>query len=206
MVCSSCGAEIAGNTKFCGYCGMPINQSETPELPPVEESPIIEPSKAQISLSTPVESVEPPAPNPTPINFVVEEDSASITVKGTKIEIAPIIKVIAIVLSILFFFPLFTVSCQGTEIEFSGLSATFGKTISTFGSNEKIEGNIIAIFLFLIPVILFAIFQFKKNLKFINGKLFLASSLLSVLPRPDEKDARRFGLALKPFAIFVSIS
>jgi len=87
---------------------------------------------------------------------------------------------IAAILVIIFFFPLFEVSCQGMSISFNGWDAAFGKTISSFGSSEKIQGNILAIFLLIIPIVMVITFLTQKNLSFVDNKVFIFSSILSV--------------------------
>ena len=110
-----------------------------------------------------------------------DEDAVSIEVGGTKLKVSKIIKGIALCLMLFFFLPLFVVGCQGMQVEFSGWNATVGQSMYIMGMRERINGNIMAGFLFLIPLALFVIFQFKKKLHFVNGKLFLFSTGLSAL-------------------------
>lgn len=69
-----------------------------------------------------------------------------------------IVKSIAAVLAVLFFFPLCTVSC-GEEVEISGLTSTIG--VETFWG-ERTGGNILCILLFLLPVFVIGVFYLKK--------------------------------------------
>ena len=106
---------------------------------------------------------------------VLDKDNVSVNVSGNKVNAGTIIKVIAIVLCLLFFLPMFTVSCGNMTISISGLESTFGKTVSSFGSSERIPGNFLTIFLLLIPLSLFSAFQFRKSLSFTRGNLFTVS-------------------------------
>ena len=106
---------------------------------------------------------------------VIDRDNISVNVSGNKMAAGTIIKVIAIVLCLLFFLPMFTVSCGNMTISISGLDSTIGKTVSSFGMNERIPGNFLTIFLLLIPASLFCVFHFRRSLAFAQGNLFALS-------------------------------
>lgn len=112
---------------------------------------------------------------------VSDEDTASLTIAGKTVKIATALKIIAIALFVIFFFPLFTVSCSNTSINFNGMNAVFGKTVEVMGEKSKIDGSFIVIILLLVPAAQFAAIHFKKNFEFIKGKLYLISTALSVL-------------------------
>jgi len=121
---------------------------------------------------------DPPGPPPQPED-VEEKDETSINFGGNRVKLGTIIKALAIVLCLLFFLPLYTVSCGDVTVPFSGLDSTFGKTVTTFGGSENVPGNFLTLFLFLIPVALFSVFQFSKSLSFTKGKLPAISTGLS---------------------------
>jgi len=118
-----------------------------------------------------------------PIGFAAEnEDGAMVVILGNQVKALTVIKIIAVALAILFFLPLFSVSCEGMQISFSGWDSAFGKTVAAWGMGaERIGGNIMAIFLLLIPIALFVAVQFKENFSFLQGKLFNATLGLSVM-------------------------
>jgi len=171
--------------KFCSKCGNALPEEDAP-CPNCEvtEQPAAEtmaPKKtiSQMTIGEIGQSVKESAQS---VKFdAASEDIASVTIGGNKVKISTIIKIIAIGLCILFFLPLFSVSCTGMKLSFNGLDATLGKTISMYGSKEKIDGNFLAIFLLLIPAALFSAFQFKQKISFVAGKLFKISTGLSVL-------------------------
>ncbi|MCL1852082.1 MAG: hypothetical protein FWF88_03505 [Peptococcaceae bacterium] len=152
--------------KFCTRCGnaIPEDGSPCPSCTAAQQSAAPKTSIGQ--------SIK--------LDFTSEDDML-IAIGGNRIKVAAIVKVAAVALCVLFFLPLFSVSCQGVEISFNGWNTAFGKTVSTYGSSNKVDGNIAALFLLLIPAALFVAFQFKKNLQFINGKLFLISTGFSAL-------------------------
>ena len=87
-----------------------------------------------------------------------------------------IIKIIALVLAILFFFPMFTVSCSGGfgmgdyKIPFSGLDFAIEKDIDTgFGSYERTEANLYAWLLLLLPIVIFMILLSKSKSAYLTG-------------------------------------
>ena len=90
---------------------------------------------------------------------------------------ASIIKLLSLVLCILFFFPMFTISCSGVSVSLSGFDSFIGKTVSVMGVSEKVDGDIGAVFLLLIPLAMLLIFFMKKTLK---DKVFLLAAALSV--------------------------
>jgi len=151
---------------FCTRCGNPLPQgSDTCTVcNPVAAQP------AAASGTTPaVGAIRPGFKHP-----------AVIKIGGIEIMIRKVIMVIAAVEAFLFFMPLFSVSCQGMKISFSGFNAAFGKVIQMYGGAERVDGNIAAILLLIIPILLFLVFYTKKQLSFVNTKLFTTSTALSV--------------------------
>lgn len=92
-----------------------------------------------------------------------------------------IVKIIALALIVLFFTPLFTVSCSvgynNYEISFSGLECAIGKNVDAeYGGSGKIEGNLFAGSLLILPVVLLAVFFAKSK----NVFKYLLGTVLSV--------------------------
>ena len=189
MFCSTCGTQLPDNSKFCDNCGTatdaPVQTSGPVYAPPNSQvyqntqQPTKSKSISQITIGEIGQSIKLNAQ---------DEDMVYLVIAKKTININLIIKIIALALCVLFFFPMFSVSCQGIKISFNGWDSAFGKTIeSSLGSmfsekkSDKINGNFMAIFLFLVPAILFIMFQFKKNLSFIKGKLFFVSTGLSAI-------------------------
>jgi hypothetical protein len=141
--CSECGTSMPDNAAFCPNCGA------------VSGQPIPSASGGSSSVSG------------------AGGRATAGGAAGKNAKIGTIIKVIALVLCVLFFLPLVTVSCAGAVESFSGLDSAIGK--------EYVSGNFLAILMLLIPVALFVIFQFKKKRTFIQGKVFVLSTVLSVV-------------------------
>ena len=107
--------------------------------------------------------------------------------EGGGIKLGAIIQVLAALLALFYFLPLFSVSCQGMKITFNGFSATFGKVIS-MGSfmgerlgSERIPGNFLAIFILVIPVVLFLLFLAKDKVALLRRSAMPISTVLSIL-------------------------
>ncbi|MBO5093768.1 MAG: hypothetical protein J6C33_05360 [Lachnospiraceae bacterium] len=71
-----------------------------------------------------------------------------------------IIKAITVILMILFFFPLCTVSCGTEKEKINGIKATFGLEVL----GEHVDGNILCGLLFLLPLVLFIALLYKKQI------------------------------------------
>jgi len=111
-----------------------------------------------------------------------DKDSALVTLGDLEIRVGTVLKSIFIVLAIVFFFPLFKVSFMGLmPLSFSGWNAAFGKTISMFGESDTINGNFAAVLLLLIPLLSFAVVQFKAKMRFLSGKLFWTTAALALV-------------------------
>lgn len=77
-----------------------------------------------------------------------------------KINIKSIIKAISLVLIVMFFFPLFSISCQGKTVKFSAAKLTTGYS---FQGQKLLDGNIICSLLIIIPIaVLVSTFVIKK--------------------------------------------
>lgn len=69
-----------------------------------------------------------------------------------------IVKRIAVVLIVLFFFPLCTVSCGEYSKNINGVQSTFGFNVE----GEAIDGNLLCIVLLLLPIFIFAVFGIRQ--------------------------------------------
>ncbi|MCL2078774.1 MAG: hypothetical protein FWH17_02905 [Oscillospiraceae bacterium] len=198
--CAKCGAQKPDGSAPCGACETVVAQPPAPPLQPQGYAP--PPPQGyqppQQPAYPPQQGYQPPAPPPgyppyqygpavKAVDFdVAEEDNAALIIQGkTKVKISLIVRIAAVVLCVFFFLPMFSVSCSGmTLLSFSGLNSTIGASISSpygYGEPEKIDGNFLAILLFLIPAALFIAYQFKSKLSFLHGKLFAAGTVLSGL-------------------------
>lgn len=89
--------------------------------------------------------------------FQVTEDG-DIKASTVKYPAKWVVKRIAVVLIVLFFFPLCTVSCGGYSRNINGLQLTFG--IEDGG--DLVHGNLLCIVLLLIPIFIFAVFSIRQ--------------------------------------------
>ena len=69
------------------------------------------------------------------------------------------IKAVTLILMIMFFFPLCTVSCGSNTKEINGVEATFGLEVL----GEHIDGNILCGLLFLLPLVILITLLIKKQ-------------------------------------------
>ena len=184
-ICNFCAQELPDNAVICDFCGEQLNVSANNNNAEIQQQ--ISAAQPKSNPSAPVftqsqtqhlyqsqfqpqsqyqfQSAQPQQSQPQ--NFAASQ----IKIKSTGI----IIKIIAVVLAVLFFFPMFTVSCSGgfgaeEKIPFSGLDCAIGKDIGS-GMGGKSESNPSAWLLFIVPVILLAVFWFKINeaIKYLVG-------------------------------------
>jgi len=97
------------------------------------------------------------------------EDNATLNLGGTELKVSLIMKVIAGVLFLLLFLPIVSVSMGilGSQ--------------SANGWDAIGEGNFWVVFMLLVPLALFAAFQFKQHMQFLSGKLFIAALGMTAL-------------------------
>lgn len=168
MFCPNCGGQIAEGASFCSHCGQKAVPGGADGDKKFSDMSIGEIGKRSVD-----------AVKKLPFD-ASQQDEAIVAVAGKSLKLSLVIRGVALFLCALFFFPLFSVSCSGTTINFNGIDSTIGKNVSAMGSSDRIDGNLLSIFLLLIPLALFLAFQLKKWLPFIRGKLFLTSASLSV--------------------------
>ena len=73
---------------------------------------------------------------------------------------------------------MFTVSCQGQVLEFSGLESAIGKSAGS-GMGTVTDGNFLAFALLLLPAAIFIVIQFRNKSSALERNSFTASLLLS---------------------------
>jgi len=156
--CGNCGAQIKDDEKFCNGCGTANEAAKAPTTPPVASGNLTAgPGELLLGQFAKFNAAD--------------EDDAFVTVSGVTVKADLLYKILSGVLLGLFFLPFFTFDLWITTIRISGLNAAFG--------NDYGSGDAFAVILFFVPFILFAIFQFKKSLLFLNGKLFLYATIVS---------------------------
>lgn len=114
------------------------------------------------------------------------------------------LKILTVFLIVFFFFPFFTVSCGvgNNSITFNGWDLSFGKSVNTGFTTEKIDGNPIGFLLLLLPLISFIILNIKSKLtdkiKFIIISLssFVAIVMLFILRHLIIEKVQKEGLQL----------
>lgn len=157
MFCGKCGNKNEANMKFCGSCGAPIGGSA--------------PDKKTVSFIGAKEIVIGPIKLNAP-----DENNATISIANKTLKASLIFKVASVLLAIAFFMPFFSI-----QIRLFGITAgqSMNGWTTTFGY-EGASGSFMAILLLLIPVVIFVLFHFTKQLEekiaFIKGKLFLLST------------------------------
>jgi len=160
MICSKCGNEIEDGVRFCSVCGSPTGGlSENNQVNPPGECELEVGGFAKLS--------------------VADEDNATITVVGTLLKAGLVFKGLSALLFISLFLPFYSIAVHvfgiRTASSINGFRVAFGRGYWSFSG----------IFLFLIPIVIFALFQFKKEIEksvvFVKGKLFVITAGLSAL-------------------------
>lgn len=93
------------------------------------------------------------------------------------VNVKNITKVIALFLEALFFFPLFTISCSGQEVELSAANLTTGLS---YQGEQITKGYIICSLLLILPAVVFLIWFFVKKQNLVNI-IIGASGLIDVV-------------------------
>ncbi|MDR1089048.1 MAG: zinc ribbon domain-containing protein [Coriobacteriales bacterium] len=137
MFCKKCGQQLSDNVQFCKSCGAPVTNA-APGAPYLAGSAGSHPSNAAGGA------------------FGATGNSVGETSTVKTLSLA--LRLVALVLCLFFFLPMFTITC-GTEIPFSGLDATLGKDASSLG---HIDGNPLVILMLAIPIALIVLVSLKK--------------------------------------------
>jgi len=178
--CTNCGKSIAG--RFCSHCGTAQQQLQY-------QQPQYQQSQHQLQPLNPARNVKD---NRILLN-TNDEINETIDLFGKRVRVSITVRTIAIVLSVFFFLPYFTATFKYfwsgqrlseqstfvtyeflTELQFLGFSGVIG------GRPIILNGSIFALLLILIPVALFAIYNFYRYLQFVKGNLFVVSIILSI--------------------------
>jgi len=99
---------------------------------------------------------------------VPDEDSASFTIAGKQFNVGLVAKLLSAAIFIFNFLPYYTITELGRTTSVS--------TIDVLQDHF----SVIELLPLLIPLVIFTIFQFKKNMNFLNNKIFLVSSIISI--------------------------
>lgn len=120
-----------------------------------------------------------PPLRPDGVQAGVNERQGSDAIREKMKRYLPIIlRLLALVSVVLFFFPLCTVSCSGEEIGISGIKATFGFEEEMTG--QEVEGNFGFILALVLPLAIFGVF-FVKNKKFERYREYLIAGLAAIV-------------------------
>ena len=168
MFCGKCGNKNEPGTKFCGSCGAPVGGEATVDAPVGTGyvAPLYSGAK-RLDVG--------------PFAFdVSDENNSTLTAFGLSCKASLLFVVSSALLVTFFFIPFFSFSLR---FSFFGMSFSESESIngwSTAFGQGGAGGSFFAIFLLLIPLVLIAVFQFKKQLevyiKIITGNLFIISS------------------------------
>jgi len=163
MFCGKCGNKNEDAMKFCGKCGAPMGDG-TPSVSP--------------GVMAPPPSARPGCIEVGPIKLnAIDENNADVNAFGKLLKASFVFKIASVLLAIFFFMPFFSFDIRMFGVRagqsMSGWTTAFG--MGGVGSTT------IAVFLLLIPIALFVLFQFKAQLEarfaFIKGRLFTLSSI-----------------------------
>jgi|GEM_PF-2193533 len=155
MFCGKCGTKNDEGVKFCSTCGTPVKKTaanQTVQTEPGGEREFCFQGVATFNATN--------------------EDRATVTIVGTLLDAAIVFKVLAAAILVSFFLPFYRMVINfgffSTSISLSGFRVAFGGNDSS--------GTIWGFVLFLIPVALFLLFQFKREIEAsaaqTKGKLF----------------------------------
>ena len=167
MVCRKCGNKIENGMRFCGLCGSPA-----PELPKNEKVKAAHEGQLEIGgfakLST------------------ANKDKPTIMIAGMTLNAIWMFKGMALLLLVSFFLPFYSIGNNFSII-------AFGERVHLLTANgfritvgwDYASGTFAGLFMFLVPIAIFALFQFRKELEritaVVKGMLYMAAAVLSVL-------------------------
>jgi len=159
MFCGKCGNKNEADMKFCGKCGAQLGQGAAP-------------SSGGEPLGTGALGV-------LDIGGLLkldasDEDNATVTAAGVTIKAGLIFKIIPALLFVALLLPFFSF---GVRIMGMTMADTMNGFTAIIGP-EGVSGNFFAVFLLIIPILIFVMYQFNNALKFVTGKLFVFSTAL----------------------------
>ena len=168
MFCKKCGKELEDNVRFCNYCGTEVgsNVVEFKGAFGDKEPENSESSEPQYKY----EYVSPEQVSQKAVEEPVEKD-VTINIAGHKIKGRLIMKIAAIVAAACFFFPMFTVSCAGVNVESVSMADLTFETEDTtqdsyydyYDSDEEENGTVGMIVFLLAPISAFCICMVKNE-------------------------------------------
>lgn len=163
MFCRKCGNKIEDGMRFCSVCGSPA--ADIPTNGQNETS-----GKYELEVG-----------NFAKFN-VADENKATITIAGILLDSSLVFRSMTLLILISFFLPFYSIGTTvfGTRTHLltaNGFRITIGW--------DYASGTFVGLFLFLIPIAIFALFQFRQEIEkitaVIKGMLFMATAGLSVL-------------------------
>jgi len=175
MFCGECGVKNDEGVKFCGSCGSELVGATQIQEPPNQPSGGMDFEKIKDSVKAiKVDDVKN--------MFVVpNEDSAKISIAGIEVKADLVFKVLSGLLFVTLLLPFFSVSVgmRGVGRGYRESFTVNGFRAISLGS----YGSIFAIFLIIIPIAMFVLFQFKgeiaKQVAAVKGKLFTIAAGVS---------------------------
>jgi len=159
MFCGKCGNKNEDGVRFCGVCGSPAEASMTGE------------------------QTNPPRPTVLDVGGfaqfdATDENKATITIAGILLNATLVFKSLAVMLFVALILPFYSIVVTiGIRVSTSinGFRMAFGRGDASFSG----------VLLFLIPIIIFALFQFRKEIQgavaAVKGKLFMITAGLSII-------------------------
>ncbi|MDR1329696.1 MAG: zinc ribbon domain-containing protein [Oscillospiraceae bacterium] len=184
-ICQSCGQELHDGAQICELCGAQLAEPPSARYtPPPPQPPPQQQYRQQYQPAPPQYQPQQeyqPSTTQQPPQQGYQQLNYTLNAGGKSFNAAVVVQVIAVALIAIFFFPLFRVGFDSLGVSFSGFETAFGKNIDMLFASERIDGNLMAIFLLLIPAAIFVLFLFKNKSAFIANKLFVISCGLSAL-------------------------
>jgi len=171
--CSECGKTISG--KFCSNCGIEQQQESYKS------------ANTQYEEQSSDQDVHFKRNSARAVLNTNNEINSTIKIMGIQCRISIIIRTIAVILSVFYFLPYFSIITRATNLSSRVISHHHPNTYTTYelmtelkyNSSSILSGSIFALLLILIPVALFAIYNFYRYIQFLKGNLFVASIILS---------------------------
>jgi len=171
MVCRKCGNKIEDDMRFCGLCGSPA-----PEPPKKEKIKTISGGELKIGSFAKFSAVD--------------RDKPMLTIADKSLNAIWVFKGMALLLLASFFSPFYSIGINNVSLY---SIVPFGERVHLLTANgfritvgwDYASGTFAGLFMFLVPIAIFALFQFRKELEritaVVRGMLYMAAAVLSVL-------------------------
>ncbi|MCL2287049.1 MAG: zinc ribbon domain-containing protein [Firmicutes bacterium] len=162
MFCGKCGNKNEEGMRFCGVCGSPTaTHSSGDTVKTVDKSELDLGGFAKFDATN--------------------ENTASVTVAGLLLDASLVFRGLAVLIFIAFILPLYSV---GITLLGTRIASSVGGFSLAFGGRDA-NGTFWGVVLFLIPIVMFLLFQFwkeiKKSVAPLAEKLFMIEACLCVL-------------------------